>query len=140
MGDPFSIASGAAGIFSLGITLCSNLAAYCSDYKNADTELLATSRQLENIKMTIMHLQESLERSPASRIEVFGGHLSSVRAGIRSLEVFWKRLHDGVTSENKFRKHSQKALYHFQKVKLNELQQIAQSLQNDLGLAFQLLQ
>ena len=47
MSDPFSVASGAAGIVSLGLTLTNGLIEYYNKYSEFDTDASNTEKSLD---------------------------------------------------------------------------------------------
>ncbi|KAF4817707.1 hypothetical protein CGCTS75_v012173 [Colletotrichum tropicale] len=59
--DPFSAATGVAGLISLGIEVCKGLNAYCRDYRSRDSDILALS-QHATILEAFLHLIESRVR------------------------------------------------------------------------------
>ncbi|KAF4814367.1 hypothetical protein CGCSCA5_v007871 [Colletotrichum siamense] len=56
--DPFSAATGVAGLISLGIEVCKGLNVYCRDYRRKDSEILALSQHAKRLD-ALLHLIES---------------------------------------------------------------------------------
>lgn len=48
--DPFSAATGVAGLISLGIEVCKGLDACCRNYRSKDSEILALSRHARELE------------------------------------------------------------------------------------------
>ncbi|KAF4909954.1 hypothetical protein CGCVW01_v011835 [Colletotrichum viniferum] len=56
--DPFTAATGLAGLISLGIEVCKGLNAYCRDYRSKDSEILALSQHAKRLE-AFLHLIQS---------------------------------------------------------------------------------
>ncbi|KAF4849745.1 hypothetical protein CGCSCA4_v004332 [Colletotrichum siamense] len=56
--DPFSAATGVAGLISLGIEVCKGLNAYCQDYRSKDSEILAIGQHANELR-AFLYLIES---------------------------------------------------------------------------------
>ncbi|KAF5520105.1 hypothetical protein CGCA056_v008645 [Colletotrichum aenigma] len=56
--DPFSAATGVAGLISLGIEVCKGLNAYCQDYRSKDSEILAIGQHANKLR-AFLYLIES---------------------------------------------------------------------------------
>lgn len=48
--DPLSIGSGAAGLFSLGITICNGLIRYCSSYRSREDDIALLQANAERLR------------------------------------------------------------------------------------------
>jgi hypothetical protein len=59
-GDPFSIASGAAGVVSLGLSVCQGLLAYYDPYKAYNEEIKNLTIRTEGLKSVLQGLQQLL--------------------------------------------------------------------------------
>ncbi|KAH9237068.1 hypothetical protein K456DRAFT_1831156 [Colletotrichum gloeosporioides 23] len=55
--DPFSAATGVAGLISFGIEVCKGLNAYCPDYRSKDSEILSLSQQAKRLE-AFLHMIE----------------------------------------------------------------------------------
>lgn len=62
MSDPPSIAAGAAGLVSLGITVCSGLLDYCNAWKDQHTDVSRMCQPLEALNGTSKLLYEKVRR------------------------------------------------------------------------------
>ncbi|KAH6987109.1 hypothetical protein EDB80DRAFT_782491 [Ilyonectria destructans] len=56
--DAFSIATGAAGLASLGITLCDGVISYCRSYQSRGNDLLQLSQEAESLQKFLRQLEE----------------------------------------------------------------------------------
>lgn len=50
MMDPFSIATGAAGLFSTGVTICNGLITYCRNYRSREDDLSSLQGNAERLR------------------------------------------------------------------------------------------
>lgn len=65
MADPLSIAGSVAGLVSLGIQVTQSLIDFYHAFKNQDSDLASTLRNLEGLKNTLHHLEKTWsERAP----------------------------------------------------------------------------
>lgn len=48
--DPFSIATGAAGLFSTGVTICNGLITYCRNYRSREDDLSSLQGNAERLR------------------------------------------------------------------------------------------
>jgi hypothetical protein len=48
--DPFSITTGAAGLFSLGITICNGLIRYCASYRSREDDIALLQGNAERLR------------------------------------------------------------------------------------------
>lgn len=65
VGDPFSITSGAAGLVSLGLTVCQSLLAYYDPYKAYNDEIRSLLMRTEGLKSVLQGLQQLLTTNAA---------------------------------------------------------------------------
>ena len=55
--DPFSIATGAAGLFSTGVTICNGLITYCRDFRSREDDLSSLQGNAERLKGHLVVLE-----------------------------------------------------------------------------------
>ena len=79
MAEPLSVASGVAGIVSLGITLCKSIYNYLEDFKSRGADIASASERTKALELTIASLQQCAER-------LDGQHASFVASFVRSCE------------------------------------------------------
>lgn len=58
--DPFSIATGSAGLVSLGITICDGLLTYCRTYKSRENDLSVLDDHAGKLQMFLEVVEERL--------------------------------------------------------------------------------
>lgn len=56
--DPFSIATGAAGLFSTGVTICNGLITYCRDYRSREDDLNSLQGNAERLRGYLKVLED----------------------------------------------------------------------------------
>ncbi|KAJ3457980.1 hypothetical protein MRS44_012089 [Fusarium solani] len=154
MSDPFSIASGSAGLVSLGLTLCKGLAEYISavkshgeDVRNLETKLNTLQMFLAAVDTTLKelaHLQGC--RLPGDVVKVVEASLDQSKEGMVRLAGFLEecsgRTHPRSSSAacpSNLQKMGKKAVYYFRRGTLKELEQILESVQDQLNLSLTLL-
>lgn len=62
--DPFSVATGTAGLVSLGITICDGLLAYCRTYKSRENDLNVLDEHTERLQMFLQVIEKRLQSGP----------------------------------------------------------------------------
>ncbi|EEU44947.1 uncharacterized protein NECHADRAFT_85201 [Fusarium vanettenii 77-13-4] len=154
MSDPFSIATGTAGLVSLGLTLCKGLAEYISavkghgeDVKNLETKLNTLQMFLAAVDATLKevpHLQGS--RLSGDVVRVVKASLDQSKDGMVRLAEFLEecsgRTHSPSSSAacpSKLQNMGKKAVYYFRRGALKELEQMLESVQGQLNLSLNLL-
>ncbi|KAI0846645.1 hypothetical protein F5Y00DRAFT_271922 [Daldinia vernicosa] len=63
--DPFSIATGVAGLISLGLAVSGGLIQYCRDYKSQDTDLVKLTQHAQDLE-SLLSLIENRNTGPQS--------------------------------------------------------------------------
>ena len=139
MGDPLSITASAAGLLSLGLTVCSGLLDYYSAWKDADSNvstmyesLIALHKTLDLLREKVRHPllgQKSAERVTESIIVC--------AASIQGLKSKLDKIHDAKPGMNA---HIQRARYPFQQKTLQKLLRTILDLRSNLNLAASTLQ
>ncbi|KAM5359781.1 hypothetical protein ACJZ2D_014214 [Fusarium nematophilum] len=122
MADPFSIASGVAGIVSLGLTLCDGLHTYLDAIKDRDEDIELASQRLAVLRSSIPLIQSSASTlvsryGPAAQGVILG--LELCRRQLRDLDRTVGELRDGGGSRNNWQKI---AKYPFSRNKLIQVQ------------------
>lgn len=84
--DPFSIATGSAGLVSLGITICDGLLTYCRTYKSRENDLNVLGDHAGRLQMFLQAIEKRLQNGPvadasfrATVMECFGACESCVQ-------------------------------------------------------------
>ncbi|KAL9116699.1 MAG: hypothetical protein Q9187_006776 [Circinaria calcarea] len=143
MADPFSIATGAFGTVSLGITVCSGLLSYYSSWKDSEKDIATMYMSLEGLTKTFKVLRRTVEgRSFTGEVvEQITESIVSCEAGIQSLEKRLAKLHDSKSTgiEGKIRTQARRVLYPFRESTLIKLREIVADLRENLGLALDTL-
>ncbi|KAM5370899.1 hypothetical protein ACJZ2D_008332 [Fusarium nematophilum] len=145
MADPFSIASGVAGVVSLGITLCDGLHTYLSAIKDRGEDVQTAREHLTDLRANIDLIGSSVSTLDARYAKAKEG----VRRGLvacgrqlQDLENVIKELAEGDGSPNlrgKWQRQRAAAMYPFHKKKLAQVQDRLRSAKDVLGTFVQIL-
>lgn len=138
MADPFSLASGAIGVISLGLTICDAIISYTSAFKEQHQYLDILSGKAEGLSNCLRLLSQALPalrtRTPDiarqidSSLAECSAHLVLLDSKIASLRC----VQGPSLSRDKFRHATQKALLPFKKDVLVEMSGTIDSLQRNL--------
>ncbi|RDW93627.1 uncharacterized protein DSM5745_00949 [Aspergillus mulundensis] len=149
MGDPFSVSAGVVGVVSLGLTLCQGFLRYYGPWKDYDEEIEGFTTKVDGLQKTLKLLEGFL--MPESQVVAVDQFRQLVAENLASCQQVCDRL-DGMLTKCKssntssvpfVRKHDwlriKRAVYPFKKETLATLSQLVSGLQDNLGLALQLL-
>lgn len=147
MADPLSIASGIAGLLSLGIQVTQTLVNFYSSYKDQDTDLANITKNFESLQVTFRSLDVALrDRRPrAEAQELF----KEVEDATQRCEEIIKELHiecqkinkDSATSfRGRVQVAGRRAAYPFRKSTLQKLEEDIGEIRENLMLALDALQ
>ncbi|OJJ51815.1 hypothetical protein ASPZODRAFT_163589 [Penicilliopsis zonata CBS 506.65] len=146
MGDPFSAASSAVGIISLGLATCQQIVDYCSAWRDCDQDIRDLQDKAGGLGSTLISLQQYLIARPATDlmrndIEI---KLQSCQSVIGRLKVKIKSYQLTSSSwTDQIRHVGHKAVYPFKKEGLLEMRDHLQEIQSNLNsslLVSQLMQ
>ncbi|CAF9925076.1 hypothetical protein IMSHALPRED_006369 [Imshaugia aleurites] len=139
------VASGTAGLISLGLTVCQSLLDYYHSWKHAEDDVAKTYASIEQLFRTLRLLAVAVEYK-----EFNGEVLDQVRDSIRSAE---ERLHSlekkldkvrVVALQNSWRGKAKaqfrRTLYPFKESTLAKLRELSSETRDNLNLALNLLQ
>lgn len=138
MTDPFSVASGAVGVVSLGLTVCQGLISYCSAFHGQDQYLDNISHRAKGLSDSLSLLSRALPTHRTGtpdvehQIEVL---LRECKASIRLLENkvdSFRRVHGPSPSRDKFKRVTKKIVFPFKRDALLEMSGTIDSLQLNL--------
>ena len=143
--DPLSVASGTAGLLSLGIGICKGLLEYYESRKDADGQLSQMYSSIDALRKTLILLKSSIENqrfnhSIVLRVEE---SIASTESGIEKLQKKLDKIkiipkQDGWKDAGKA--HLHRALFPFKESTLVKLRELGNELQDNLHLALDVLQ
>lgn len=147
MADPLAIASGIAGLLSLGIQATQSLVNFYTAYKDQDTDLAKVTQKLDNLQGIFRALDVAVEerRSQANTQDVLG----EVEKAVHKCEEIITELHNEC---EKFSKDSaaglkdrvkvagRRAAYPFRKSTLQKLEEDVSDIRENLSFALDILQ
>ncbi|WAO94302.1 Hypothetical protein NCS54_01188000 [Fusarium falciforme] len=154
MSDPFSIASGSAGLVSLGLTLCKGLAEYVSAVKSHGEDVRNLETKLKNLQMFLAAVNATLKelphlqgcQLPGDVVKVVEASLDQSKNGMVRLAGFLEECSGRIQSTgslpacpSNLHKMGKKAVYYFRRGTLKELEQMLGSVQDQLNLSLTLL-
>ena len=146
MADPFSIASGAVGIASVGFKICQGLNSYYRPWKAYDDEIHSLLHKVQGLDTTLRILEIVLPRFqsvPALHAEEVRIVLCACEQAVEKLETMIEKCHNTKPASNFKEKLSLtklRLLYPFKRETLIQLKDTVDGLQTNLNTAVQVLQ
>ncbi|TGO47515.1 hypothetical protein BCON_0274g00020 [Botryotinia convoluta] len=131
MSDPFSAASDAVGIISLGIQVSQGLVKYCSQVKNFTSEIATFKAKAESIDGILQNLESVLKKTEREQKII----PNSVVLTLNGCEETLKKLNEGVGGHGKDRLSNR--LTYFVRDDLAAACNMLDSLQHNLSNALQ---
>lgn len=142
--EPLGLSSGAAGLISLGITVCQGLLNYYHAWKDAEDQVAHMYASIEGLTETFRLLESAIESNMLRR-ETVQKVEGSIRSAERGLESLRKKLDKirlspaqpgwRVKSTAQFRR----TLFPFKESTLAKLKELGIELRQDLTLALEVL-
>ncbi|RSL52665.1 hypothetical protein CEP54_010776 [Fusarium duplospermum] len=145
MSDPFSIATGSAGLVSLGLTLCKGLAEYISAVKSHGEDVRSLEKKLNTLQMFLGAIETTLKdltrsqvtHPPIDAIKVIETVLGQSKDGMTRLRGYLEECSgDGSSNLLRVRK---KAVFYFRKGALKELEEMLDGILGLFGPSLTLL-
>ncbi|KAL3431916.1 hypothetical protein BDV09DRAFT_198273 [Aspergillus tetrazonus] len=147
MADPLSIASGLAGLISLGISVTKNLIDFYSAYKNQASDLIHITRNLESLLVIFDTLDNTLKvRQPQINekelLESIDNAITECKEIIEELQVEYLKFREKSTTgfRGRIQVAGRQAAYPFRKSTLQKLEEDISEIRNNLSLALNVLQ
>ncbi|KPM44122.1 hypothetical protein AK830_g2439 [Neonectria ditissima] len=155
MADPFSIASGAAGLISLGLSVCQGLTTYILAVKSHGEDVRTLEKKINTLQGFLNGVEAMLRdlphhqgaQLPGDAVRIVRDAMSQSKAGMARLAGYLENCAGDTLStisssgaeKSKLRKAGKKAVYFFRKGSLKELEHILDGVQNQLDRSLQLL-
>ncbi|KAL4922626.1 hypothetical protein BDW62DRAFT_196630 [Aspergillus aurantiobrunneus] len=148
MVEPFSIASGAAGVVSLGLTVCQGFVAYygpftafSSETNNLVTKAKGLSATLELLQSRLKALQNPLNPNLTHELQLVADRIDDCGKELRSLSKALNRCrgYDATALLNNKGWSSARLLYPFRRGTVVALSDMVMGLQSNLEIAIQVL-
>ena len=144
--EGFAVASSAAGLVSLGLTLCQELLKFYESWKGAEDDVKRMYGSVEHLTKTLICLRRSIQQSQFSQ-DVVARVEESIRMCESGLAALQKKISKIAKSlqancgwSQKLRSQFQRALYPFKESTIVKLKEICSDLQVNLALALETLQ
>jgi hypothetical protein len=142
--EALGVASGAAGILSLGIAVCQGLLQYYGSWKDAESEVAGMYESIEALTHILLLLLPVIEHRDLDRnvVALIENHIASCQQGIEQLrkkldKVKITPLQPG--SRGKAKTQFWKTLYPFKESTLIKLKGIGNELRDQLSLSLDVL-
>lgn len=147
MADPLAIASGIAGLLSLGIQVTQSLVNFYNAYKDQDTDLAKVAQNLDRLQSIFRALDVAIKerRSQADTRDL----LREVEKAVRKCEEFitelrseYKKFHKDLASgfKDRVKFAGRRAAYPFRKSTLRKLEEDVSDIRENLMFALDVLQ
>ncbi|EHK41615.1 putative ankyrin repeat protein [Trichoderma atroviride IMI 206040] len=139
MAEALGIASGVAGIVSLGIEVCQGLLEYYGSWKDAESEVMTTYNSMKDLTKILLIVESTLNsQDQTSEIIVkIHDNVALCKGGIAQLNKKLQKIKVislPSTTGEKLLSQARRALYPFKKSTLIKLQEIVEELQAKLHL------
>ena len=143
--EALAVASSAAGLISLGLTVCNGLVTYYSSWKNAAGDVQKMLEPAESLAKTLAVLKYTISNPSLNRDVVQKVEESIFRCenGITALQKKLAKIRlksQGGTWKDKTWAHLQRSMYPFKESTLVKLKEICLELREHLSLAMDVLQ
>lgn len=144
MAEALGIASGVAGIVSLGVEVCQSLLEYYSSWKDAESEVMTTHNSIQDLAKILLLVKSILDDQDLhseiivkihDSIALCESGVASLSKKLQKIRVF--SLRD--TVGERLLSQARRALYPFKKSTLVKLQEIVKDLQDRLHLTLTIL-
>ena len=147
MADPLAIASGIAGLLSLGIQVTQSLVSFYTTYKDQDTVLAKVTQNLDNLQNIFRALDAAVEerRSQADTQDLLQEVEKAVQKCeeiITELESECEKFHKdtGAGLKDRVKIAGRRAAYPFRKSTLQKLEEDVSDIRENLSFALEVLQ
>ncbi|EAU37833.1 conserved hypothetical protein [Aspergillus terreus NIH2624] len=147
MADPLSIASGTAGLLSLGIQVTQGLVKFYATYKDRDTDLEKITRNLDSLLsiFRLLDIAVNERRSQADTQDLLREVEKAVRdceETITELQSECEKFHKDSTAslKDRVRVAGRRAAYPFRKSTLQKLEEDVSDIRENLAFALDVLQ
>lgn len=144
--EGFAVASSAAGLVSLGLTVCKELLKFYASWKGAEDDVERMYNSVEALTKTFICLRRSFQQSQFNK-DVMARVEESVQmceSGLMALQKKLAKISSALQANSgwsqKLRSQFQRALYPFKESTIVKLKEICSDLQGNLTLALETLQ
>ncbi|KAM0804719.1 hypothetical protein BDR22DRAFT_799687 [Usnea florida] len=144
--EGLAVASSAAGLVSLGLTICEGLLKFYASWKGAEDDIKCMYSSVEVLAKTFICLRNSIQQSRFSRdiVAIVEESIAMCKSGVEALKRKLAKI-DSVLQANhgwshRMRSQFHRALYPFKESTIVKLKEICSDLQGTLTLALETLQ
>ena len=145
MAEAFSVAGSAVGVISLAITTCQGVISFYNSWDTQDQSVSDVKGKIERLRSSLLALEDVLPKiSSSSAIATDVEQcVLSCREGTARLQEFLRKCHENaapLSFRDRLRDCRQRAVFPFRQSSLDSLKEIVRDLENNLGIALQVLQ
>lgn len=141
-----AVASSAAGLVSLGLTLCQEILKFYESWKGAEEDVKRMYSSVEQLAKTLIYLKRSIAQSQFSRDVVarVEHSIQMCESGLLALQKKLLKITNALQANrgwsHKLRSQFERALYPFKESTIVKLKEICSDLRGNLALALETLQ
>lgn len=145
MSDPFSVLTGAAGILSLGITVCQGLVSYYQSWHAWEDDVQSAVQDVEEISKFLSLLHTRIGKLSPHEVDIVlqaKAVTTRARAAVQKLQDISEKCKAVPTANgerHKLRNFSRRSLYPFKQSTLRELRETVRQARESLESILQLL-
>ncbi|KAJ5088469.1 hypothetical protein N7456_012085 [Penicillium angulare] len=143
MADPFSVASGAIGIISLGIEVSGRIVSYCQAWQDYGDDIQRFGAKADSVRTLLKRVRELLEEIRITDPEIAG----DMERTVADLQMKVEQLHETLqryrpaldSGPKRLRTQLKKAAHPFRKDTLNKMWHDLDDMEQSLQIALNLL-
>lgn len=146
MADPFSIASGTAGLLSLGIEVTKLLFKFYTEYKGQGTELASVTKKLDGLQSLFKALgaaveEQRLQPGTQNQLQEVDKNVQDCEEAIKELQAECEKFckHSAVTFKDRARVAGRRAAYPFRRSTIEKLEEDVDNIRENLEFALSIL-
>ncbi|KAF7511425.1 hypothetical protein GJ744_004614 [Endocarpon pusillum] len=143
MAEALGLASGVAGLVSLGLTVCQGLLRYYGSWKDSEADVASMISSIHNLSETLTHLDRRITAANPSSdtAKEMQQSVDTCQATFQKLDAKLKKINEKVPpgSHGKLERHIRKAMYPFKASTLAKLQETTTDARQNLHLALSVM-
>ena len=144
--EGLAVASSAAGLVSLGLTICEGLLKFYASWKGAEVDIKSMYSSVEMLTKTFICLRNSIRQSRFSKdiVAIVEESIAMCKSGVEALKRKLSKINSVLQANHgwnhRLRSQFHRALYPFKESTVVKLKEICSDLQSNLTLALETLQ
>ena len=144
--EGFAVASSAAGLVSLGLTICEGLLNFYASWKGAEDDIKSMYSSVEVLTKVFICLRNSIQQTRFSKdiVAIVEESIATCKSGVEALKRKLSKINSVLQANygwsHRLRSQFHRALYPFKESTIVKLKEICSDLQGNLTLALETLQ